>query len=146
MMRRYLHFEQIPLFDRQRLCAGARAKTGVAVSWAVRVRRRHALSAIAGSECRVDYAGNDDGSRRRYEFDRVLYDEDGDVLYLRRGPEQTAADTFGSPEGHAVGLDEHGEVIAITLVNAKRLSGRDGEMAVTLPSLMEADLGDSLGR
>ncbi len=37
-----------------------------------------------------------------YEFDHVSYDKDGDVLYLRRGPERSAADTFGTPEGHAV--------------------------------------------
>lgn len=44
-----------------------------------------------------------------YEFDWVSYDKDGDIPYLRRGPEQIAADAFGSPEGHAVGLDGHGE-------------------------------------
>ncbi len=37
-----------------------------------------------------------------YEFDHVSYDKDGDVLYLRRGPQKPAADTFGTTEGHAV--------------------------------------------
>ena len=67
-----------------------------------------------------------------YEFDRVSYDKDGDVLYLRRGPDQAAADTFASPEGHAVCLDGHGEVIGITLVNAKWLSRHDGGLRVTV--------------
>jgi hypothetical protein len=30
------------------------------------------------------------------EFDHVSYDNDGDVLYLRRGERQAAVDTFGS--------------------------------------------------
>jgi hypothetical protein len=37
-----------------------------------------------------------------YEFDHVSYDNDGDVLYLRRGERQAAADAFGTPEVHAV--------------------------------------------
>jgi uncharacterized protein YuzE len=77
-----------------------------------------------------------------YEFDHVSYDKDGDVLYLRRGPEKPATDTFGTPEGHAVRLDENGEVIGITIVNAKWLQERDGGLKVTVPSLMETDPGD----
>ena len=77
-----------------------------------------------------------------YEFDHVSYDKDGDVLYLRRGPERSAADTFGTPEGHAVRLDEHGEVIGITIVNAKWLQECDGGLKVTVPSLMETDPDD----
>jgi uncharacterized protein YuzE len=73
-----------------------------------------------------------------YEFDHVSYDNDGDVLYLRRG-EQQAADTFGTPEGHAVGLDQEGEVIGITIVNAKWLLERDGKINVTVPSLIETN-------
>lgn len=38
---------------------------------------------------------------------------------MRRGEQQAAADTFGTPEGHAVRLDENGDVIGITIVNAK---------------------------
>jgi uncharacterized protein YuzE len=74
-----------------------------------------------------------------YEFDHVSYDNDGDVLYLRRGEQQAAADTFGTPEGHAVRLDEDGEVIGITIVNAKWLLERDGKINVTVPSLIETN-------
>lgn len=77
-----------------------------------------------------------------YEFDHVSYDKEGDVLYLRRGPERLAANTFGTPEGHAVRLDEHREVIGITIVNAKWLLERDGGLKVTVPGLMDADPGD----
>ncbi len=74
-----------------------------------------------------------------YEFDHVSYDSDGDVLYLRRGERREAADTFGTPEGHAVRLDEQGEVIGITIVNAKWLLGREGKITITVPSLIEPD-------
>ncbi len=74
-----------------------------------------------------------------YEFDHASYDSDGDVLYLRRGEPREAADTFGTPEGHAVRLDEQGEVIGITIVNAKWLLGREGKITITVPSLIEPD-------
>ena len=77
-----------------------------------------------------------------YEFDHVSYDADGDVLYLRRGEKQAAADTFATPEGHAVRLDERGEVIGITIVNAKWLLDRDGGLSITVPSRMETDAGE----
>jgi uncharacterized protein YuzE len=74
-----------------------------------------------------------------YEFDHVSYDGEGDVLYLRRGAKRAAADTFGTPEGHAVRLDERGEVIGITIVNAKWLAERDGNISVTVPNLIETN-------
>jgi uncharacterized protein YuzE len=77
-----------------------------------------------------------------YEFDHVSYDEEGDVLYLRRGERRAATDTFGTPEGHAVRLDEDGEVIGITLVNAKWLADRDGKVVVTLPNPIETNAED----
>jgi uncharacterized protein YuzE len=49
------------------------------------------------------------------------------ILYLRRGEQQAAADAFGTPEGHAVRLDEQGEVIGITIVNAEWLLGQRGD-------------------
>lgn len=77
-----------------------------------------------------------------YEFDHVSYDSVGDVLYLRHGERRAAADTFGSPEGHAVRLDEHGEVIGLTIVNAKWLLDRDGKIIVTVPSMLETNTAD----
>jgi uncharacterized protein YuzE len=76
-----------------------------------------------------------------YEFDHVSYDSDGDVLYLRRGERQEAAETFSTPEGHAVRMD-NGEVIGITIVNAKWLVERDGKITVTVPSLIETNADD----
>lgn len=83
-----------------------------------------------------------------HEFDHVNYDEDADVLYLRRGPERNAASTFGTPEGHAVRLDDRGEVIGMTLVNARWLIERDGVLTVTVPERIEStaeDLAPALG-
>jgi uncharacterized protein YuzE len=77
-----------------------------------------------------------------YEFDHVSYDSRGDVLYLRRDERRAAADTFGTPEGHAVRLDENGEVIGVTIVNAKWLLDRDGKITVTVPSLIETNADD----
>ncbi|MHB1810397.1 MAG: DUF2283 domain-containing protein [Solirubrobacteraceae bacterium] len=74
-----------------------------------------------------------------YEFDHVTYDVEGDVLYLRRGERQDAADTFGTPEGHAVRLDVDGQVIGITIVNAKWLLERDGKLSITVPSRIETN-------
>ncbi len=45
-----------------------------------------------------------------YAFDEVSYDKDRGVLHLRSGRGQSVVDTFASAEGHAVRLDEHGEV------------------------------------
>ncbi len=77
-----------------------------------------------------------------YEFDQASYDKDSDVLYLRRGEQQAAADTFGTPEGHAVRLDEDGEMIGITIVNAKWLLERDGKVNVTVPRTIEVNTDD----
>ncbi len=73
-----------------------------------------------------------------HEFDWVSYDEPGDVLYLSKGPPEEAWDTMASPEGHAVRLDRTGEVIALTLVNARWLLERDGEITVTVPERLTA--------
>lgn len=78
----------------------------------------------------------------RHEFDHASYDEDADVLYLRRGRERKAATTFGTPEGHAVRLDEDGDVIGMTLVNARWLIERDGHLVVTVPERIESSAED----
>lgn len=67
-------------------------------------------------------------------FDDVAYDADGDVLYLSRDAPVPAARTLASPEGHAIRLNATGEIIGITLVNAKRLAERDGRIIVTIPA------------
>ena len=68
-----------------------------------------------------------------HEFDSVVYDAERDVLYLRRGVPRPARETLASPEGHAVRLNESGEIIGITVVNAKWLAERDGRITVSIP-------------
>jgi uncharacterized protein YuzE len=77
-----------------------------------------------------------------YEFDHFAYDATGDVLYLRAGQSRPAADTFGTPEGHAVRFDEDGDVIGITIVNAKWLLERDGKIGITVPEVIETSADD----
>lgn len=73
----------------------------------------------------------------RHEFDHVTYDATGDVLYLRSGEPRAAAETYGTPEGHAVRFDAHGSVIGITIVNARWLIDRDGKITITVPDRIE---------
>jgi uncharacterized protein YuzE len=73
-----------------------------------------------------------------HEFDRVSYDERGDVLYLGRADAEPAAVTDATPEGHAVQLDARGELIGLTVVNARWLIARDGKLVITIPERIEA--------
>ena len=66
------------------------------------------------------------------EFDHVVYDGKADVLYLSVGQPEAAARQEATPEGHVVRYDENGNVIGITLVNAKWLVERDGKIEVTV--------------
>ena len=66
-------------------------------------------------------------------FDHASYDEQGDVLYLHIGPSQAAADSEQTPEGHVLRIDAAGKIIGLTIINAKWLLERDGELIVTLP-------------
>jgi uncharacterized protein YuzE len=69
------------------------------------------------------------------EFDDVVYDADRDVLYLSRGKPVPAAETLPSAEGHAIRLNEAGEIIGITVVSAKWWAERDGRVTVTIPDM-----------
>lgn len=84
----------------------------------------------------------------KHEFDQERYDAEGDVLYLGRGAVDSTVSTFATPEGHAVQLDDDGEVIGLTIVNAKWLLDRDGKLVVTIPERIESpreDLAHALG-
>lgn len=74
-------------------------------------------------------------------FDRANYDADGDVLYLARG-ESSEADAALTPEGHGVRYDDDGNVIGVTIVNARWLLERDGHVTVTLPHEIRVDARD----
>lgn len=69
----------------------------------------------------------------KHRFDDVLYDAEGDVLYVSKGRPVLAAETIASPEGHAIRLNESQEIIGITVVGAKWLAEHDGRIVVTIP-------------
>jgi len=66
-------------------------------------------------------------------FDHATYDDRGDVLYLHIGKRQAAADSEATPEGHVLRFNDRGEVIGLTIINAKWLLQRDHVINVTVP-------------
>ena len=79
-------------------------------------------------------------------FDRVVYDADGDVLYLHVGDPTTAAEFDGVPEGHHVRYAADGSLVGITLLSPKWLLEHDGEIVLSLPerTIRTSDLGPVL--
>jgi uncharacterized protein YuzE len=67
------------------------------------------------------------------EFDNVTYDVEGDVLYLWSGEPRKPAYDDASPEGHYLQFAEDGALIAITIVNARRIFQREGKVPITVP-------------
>jgi uncharacterized protein YuzE len=72
------------------------------------------------------------------DFDRVDYDADADVLYLAAGDPARAVDFEETPEGHAVRHGPGGELVGITIVNARRLLDENGAITITLPETISA--------
>jgi uncharacterized protein YuzE len=66
------------------------------------------------------------------EFDNVCYDADADVLYLSTGAPREPARQESTPEGHLVRYDGEGRVIGVTIVNAKWLVERRGDITIPL--------------
>lgn len=67
------------------------------------------------------------------EFDQVVYDAGGDVLYLHVGDPKTAVDYDATPEGHATRYGPDGSLVGLTIVNARWLLEQDGKIVLTLP-------------
>jgi uncharacterized protein YuzE len=72
----------------------------------------------------------------QFAFDNVFYDVKADVLYLHMGDPSTAVDFDESPEGHALRFDADGKLVGVTIVGAKRLIERDGELTITVPEVV----------
>ncbi len=77
-------------------------------------------------------------------FDNILYDADVNVLYLHIGDPSTAVEFDESPEGYALRFDAGGRLVGVTIVNAKSLIDREGEIAITLPEVVHVD-SDTVG-
>ena len=75
-------------------------------------------------------------------FDHATYDPDGDVLYLHVGEPQAAADSDQTPEGHAVRFGVDGQVIGVTILNAKWLRDQGKPIVITIPERMAIDPDD----
>jgi len=69
------------------------------------------------------------------------YEPVGDVLYLSAAGDDKHGSAQGTPEGHAVRLDDHGRVTHLTAINAKWLLDRDGELIATLRDGRQLRLG-----
>ena len=67
------------------------------------------------------------------EFEKVSYDDVVDVLYLRNEHDEKGVTTYGTSEGHAVRLDAGGNVVGMTIVNARWLIERDGSIVISIP-------------
>ena len=80
------------------------------------------------------------------EFDNVDYDREVDVLYLHVGEPSTAVDWDESPEGHHLRFGADGQLVGITIVDARWLLDEDGVIVITLPErrIETRDLGDVL--
>ncbi len=77
-------------------------------------------------------------------FDNVFYDQDVDVLYLHIGDPSTAVEFDESPEGHALRFDVEGRLVGVTIVDAKSLIDREGEIAITVPEVVHVG-SDTVG-
>ncbi len=71
-------------------------------------------------------------------FDNVEYDQIGDVLYLNVGDPADAVDFDDTPEGHNVGYDAAGRLVAIALLHPRWLLEHDGQITITLPQRLDA--------
>jgi uncharacterized protein YuzE len=72
-------------------------------------------------------------------FDRVNYDAEGDVLYLHVGDPSSAVDFDETPEGHALRFNATGELVGVTIVNARWLMEQDEHLIITLPERVQVE-------
>jgi YD repeat-containing protein len=78
------------------------------------------------------------------EFDNVFHDAEADVLYLDVGEPRAAVDFNESTEGHHLRWDARGQLVGITILNARRHLEREGKIKVSLPEL-EVEASDLEG-
>jgi uncharacterized protein YuzE len=78
-------------------------------------------------------------------FDRADYDADGDVLYLGRAEAVEASDAALTSEGHGVRYGADGQVVGVTITNARWLLDRDDHLTITLPHLARVEARDLAG-
>jgi len=74
-----------------------------------------------------------------YTCDRGRYGRDADGLYLALGDPARAVDFDETPGGHAVSYDAAGELVGLTLVDARLLldEAKDGKVTIELPATVD---------
>jgi hypothetical protein len=77
-------------------------------------------------------------------FNHVKYDALGDVLYLNVGDSADAVTFDDTPEGHNVGWNAAGELVAVALLHPRLLLDQDGKVSITLPARVDVS-ADALG-
>ena len=81
------------------------------------------------------------------EFDHVEYDRRGDVLYADVGePGKLVVDYDGTAEGDGTRYGPDGNLVGLTILNARLRLEQDGKIELTLPEhkVVVTDLGDLL--
>ena len=80
------------------------------------------------------------------EFDDVVYDKKGDVLYLHVGDPGSAVEFDGTAEGDGTSYGPDGSLVGLTILNAKLRLDEDGEIVLTLPEhrVVVTDLGHAI--
>lgn len=75
-------------------------------------------------------------------FDHADLDAESDVLYLHVGEPQ-AAEGEETPEGHVLRYAPGTRrIVGLTVLGAKRILDRDGELRVAMPRLATVSAGD----
>lgn len=72
-------------------------------------------------------------------FNDVEYDAEYDVLYLNANHPGEAVDYDDTPEGHNVGWNTAGEIVAIALLHPRSILAEHGKVAITLPQHVAVD-------
>jgi len=75
-------------------------------------------------------------------FDRADYDAENDVLYLHVGEPQEA-EGEETPEGHVLRyVPGTQQIVGLTILGARHILDRDGELLVTVPESVKASADD----
>jgi uncharacterized protein YuzE len=75
-------------------------------------------------------------------FDRADYDAESDVLYLHVG-EPRKAEGEETPEGHLLRFAPGTQrIVGLTILGARRILDRDGNLTVTIPETVETSADD----
>ncbi|MGI8552552.1 MAG: DUF2283 domain-containing protein [Dehalococcoidia bacterium] len=72
-------------------------------------------------------------------FNQVSYDREADVLYLHVGEPATAVEFDETPEGHALRYDAAGQLVGLTIVNARWLLDQGTPLVITIPERITVD-------